>query len=202
MNTGLHGTRISADNPGVGFNEIPNLDRPIEPDSARIDRHSAMTSEFHRAGGGCFVDPCHRGAAVDLAAPVDVLGFRHKPGDQLRGRRLLRIRLFQHLVFDGFAQVDAGEGGVADPDLFIRGGGPGGDGDGFSVLVQGDEDDQAVAGAAEGAVARVGGEDFVDNVHRRSPRVGDGGLHLDEVPGRDRPGEVNMPDVCGDTVGP
>lgn len=201
MNTSLHGTRIGADDSGVGFNKVADLDRPIEPDSSRIDRDSAMPSEFHCAGGGCFVDPCHGGAAVDFATPVDILWFSHKAGDQLRGRRIVGICLFQHLLFDSFAEIDAGEGGVPNSDLFLCGGCPGGDGYGFSVLVQSDEDDQAVAGAAKRAVTRVGGIDFVDNVHRRSPCVGDGGFHLDEMPGWYRAGEVDVPDVCRDAVG-
>lgn len=88
-----------------------------------------------------------------------------------------------------------------DSLFFIRCWFPRGDGNGFSVVVDGNEDDEAVAGAAKGAVAGVGGEHFVDDVHRGSAGVGDCGSYFDEVSGGDGACEMDVSDVCRNTVG-
>ena len=138
---------------------------------------------------------------MDVAAPVDVRGLSEEAGGDLRRRGVVRVGLAQHFLLNCLAQLDAGQRGLLDALLLL------GLRDvlrhslGATVLVHSHEDHQAVAGAGELAVARVGREHFVDDVHGGTPGVGDAGTHLDQVAGRNWAGEVDMPHIGGHAIG-
>ena len=197
-----HGALAGAGQACVDLDEVTDGDRAIEADAACIDGHSLLTGPFHRAGGAGGIDPLHRGASVDLAAPVDVGRLGHEAVDDARGAGLAVVGLFRHLLFDVLAQFHAGLRGLLDALFFVSLRDVRGHLHALAGLgVLGHEDDQAVAGAGEHAFTRVGGEDLVDDVHGAPSGHGDAGAHLHDVPGRDRAGEVNVAHVCGDAIG-
>ena len=138
---------------------------------------------------------------MDLAAPVDVGGLGQEAVDHARGIGRPVIGLFFHLFLDGLAQLDAGLGGLFHAALLIGLRHKGRHRGGFAgSWVLGHENNQAIAGASENALARVGRKYLVDDVHRGAAGHGDARAHLHDVPGRDRPGEVDMAHVCGHAV--
>ncbi len=77
-----------------------------------------------------------------------------------------------------------------------------GTGVGLAVLVDGDEDHDAVGRRAQVAVLGVAGRDGDEDVHARRARVDDPGGGLDEVADLDGPREAHVADVGRDAVGP
>ena len=153
----LHGAGIGAHHAGIDLNEVADVNRAVKANAAGIHRNGVFTRPLHRAGRACLIDPLHGGAAVDIAAPVDVCGLGKEAVDHARRIRGAVIGLLFHLFLDGLAQLNAGLRSL--PHALVLGGlrGQWRHGNclsGFSVL--GHEDDETVAGTREDTVARIG----------------------------------------------
>ena len=68
------------------------------------------------------------------------------------------------------------------------------------MLVDSDEDEDAVGRDREFARARTRGLDDDEHLHARAARVDDARVRLHKVAGRDRPREVHVADVGGHAV--
>lgn len=71
----LHGAAVRAHHAGIDLNEIADGNGLIKADATGVDGDGALAGLLHGAGGAGLIDPLHRGAAVYLAAPVDVGGL-------------------------------------------------------------------------------------------------------------------------------
>ena len=177
------------------------MDRLVEADAARVHRCGAFTGPLHRAGHAGLIDPLHGGAAVHIAAPVDVGRLRQESVDRARCGGVVRVGLLQHGRLDGLAQVDAGDRGGFHAALLIglrrkcrhRGWAP------SCILCH--ENHQAVARAGENTFPWVCREHLVDDVHGSAASHRDPGTDLHNVTRRNRSGEVDVADVGSHAVG-
>ena len=166
VHRGVDGARVGAGYACIHLDQVADVHGVVEADAAGVDRHGALAGPLHGAGQAGLVDPFHGGAAVDVAAPVHVGGFGHEAVHDARGGGVVGVGLRLHLRLDGLAQPDAGLRGIGDAALLVVGGHESGHCHGLvGAGVLGHEDHEAVAGSGEHALAGVGGEHLVDNVH-------------------------------------
>ena len=197
----LHGAGIRDHHAGVDLNEITDGNGTVEANAARVRGDGLLAGPLHGARGAGLIDPFHGRAAVDLAAPVDVRGLGEEAVNHARGIRGPVVGLRVHLCLDGLAQLDAGLRGGLDAQLVIRLGYERGHwGRLARRRVLGHEDDEAIACAGEEAVARVGGEHLVDDVHGGAARHSNARADLHDVTRGNGAREVDVADVGGHAV--
>jgi len=72
-------TRVAGiDHVGIDLDDLADTDRFQETDSAYVNRDTVGLRPVPRTGIAGLVDPLHHGAAVNLAAKIDIRGFADK----------------------------------------------------------------------------------------------------------------------------
>lgn len=137
-----------------------------------------------------------------LPPQLTVVGAARKRSVSRHDSVASRVTLLHHVGFDAGAHVGEGDGAlllVAFPLVLRR---ERRDRCGLPVVVDRDEDEQALCVDAQLALTRVAGRNGRDDVHRRASGVDDTRLHLDDVAHLDGAGEAHIADVGRHAVVP
>jgi hypothetical protein len=151
----VHAVPAGVDQPSLDLDEVADTQWLVEPDAAGVHGDVGRVARPLGDEDVCrLVDPAHDDAAVHLAAPVDVGRRGEEPQDDPgRGARV-GVGLLGHGRGDLRPQLDAADRGLLLGLVLLVTVGQLTDGGRAAVVVDGDEDHEALGGGFQPTPAR------------------------------------------------